>query len=112
MHASYFEDSGEGTRSTRKLIDRLLEVGRRTVDDDDSLLFPQYFLEYLKRSIFKEFDLANSGSSTAELSRHSASHGVPEDEAYTPDKALHALLTLDQIYFYLPLSPSGEISRD
>ena len=112
MHALYFEDSGAGTRSTQKLIDRLIEVGRRTVDDDDSLLFPQYFLEYLTRSIFKEFDLANSGASTTELSRHSASHGVAEEEAYTRDKALQALLTLDQIYFYLPLSPSGKISRD
>lgn len=106
MHALYFEDSGGGTRSTQKLIDRLIVVGKRTVDAENSLLFPQYFLEYLTGSIFKEFDLANSAGSTTELSRHSASHGVAEVDVYTPARALQALLTLDQIYFYLPLSPS------
>lgn len=104
MQALYFEDNQEGTRKTQKLLDHLNTVVKDTVDAENSLLFPQYFLDYLMGSIFKNFDLANSAASTTELSRHSASHGVAEAEAYTPDKALQALLTLDQIYFYLPLS--------
>ena len=61
-------------------------------------------LEYLTGSIFKKFDLANSSASTTEKSRHSASHGVAKADAYTPANALQTLLTLDQIYFFLPLS--------
>lgn len=104
MRSLYFEDKQEGTRSTQKLLDHLKAVAKSAVDAEDSLLFPDYFLEYLTGSIFKEFDLVNSTASTTELSRHSASHGVAEEGVYTPDKALQALLTLDQIYFYLPLS--------
>ena len=112
MQALYFEDNEEGTRSTQKLLDHLKALAKGAVDAENSLLFPQYFLEYLTGSIFKEFDLANSSASTVELSRHSTSHGVAEAEAYTPDRALQALLTLDQIYFYLPLSASEKVSRD
>lgn len=104
MQVLYFEDNEEGTRSTQKLLDHLKAVAKGAVDAENSLLFPQYFLEYLTGSIFKEFDLENSAGSTTELSRHSASHGVADEDAYTPDRALQALLTLDQIYFYLPSS--------
>ena len=106
MQVLYFEDNEEGTRSIQKLLDHLKAVAKGAVDAENSLLFPQYFLEYLTGSIFKEFDLANSAGNTTELSRHSASHGVAEVDVYTPARALQALLTLDQIYFYLPLSPS------
>lgn len=106
MRVLYFEENEEGTRSTQKLLDHLKAVAKGAVDAENSLLFPQYFLEYLTGSIFKEFDLANSAGSTIELSRHSASHGVAEVDVYTPARALQALLTLDQIYFYLPLPPS------
>ena len=109
MQVLYFEDNQEGTRSTQKLLDHLKAVAKNAVDAEDSLLFPDYFLEYLTGTIFKEFDLVNSTASTAELSRHSASHGVAEEAAYTPDRALQALLTLDQIYFYLPLSANEKI---
>ena len=104
MQVLYFEDNEEGTRSTQKLLDHLKAVAKGAVDAENSLLFPQYFLEYLTGSIFKEFDLANSAGSTTELLRHSASHGVADEDAYTPDRALQVLLTLDQIYFYLPSS--------
>ena len=104
MQSLYFKDNEESTRSIQKLLNHLKTVAKGAVDAENSLLFPQYFLDYLTESIFKEFDLANSAASTTELSRHSASHGVAEAKAYTPDKALQALLTLDQIYFYLPVS--------
>ena len=112
MQVLYFDDNQEGTRSTQKLLNHLKAVAKGAVDAEDSLLFPDYFLEYLTGSIFKEFDLVNSTASTTELSRHSASHGVAEEGVYTPDKALQALLTLDQIYFYLPLSANEKASQD
>ena len=103
MRSLYFEDSGERTRHIQKLIDRLIEVGERRAEDDQSLLLPQYFSSYLVENIFKEFD---PETSEVDLSRHTALHGVALGEDYKPDRALQALLTLDQIYFYLSTPPN------
>ena len=103
MRSLYLEDSGERTRHIQKLIDRLIEVGERRVEDDQSLLLPQYFSRYLVENIFKEFDLETG---EVDLSRHSALHGVALGEDYKPERALQAVLTLDQIYFYLSTPPN------
>ena len=103
MRSLYYQDSGERTRNIQKLIDRLIEVGERRIEDDQSLLLPQYFLNYLMESIFKEFDPTTG---EVDLSRHSALHGVALGEDYTPERALQALLTLDQIYFFLCTPPN------
>ena len=102
MRSLYFEDSGERTRRIQKLIDRLIEVGERRIEDDQSLLLPQYFSSYLVDNIFKEFD---PETGEVDLSRHSALHGVALGEDYKPERALQALLTFDQIYFYLSTPP-------
>ena len=102
MRSLYFEDSGERTRHIQKLITRLIEVGERRVEDDQSLLLPQYFSSYLVENIFKEFD---PETGEVDLSRHTALHGVASVEGYKPERALQALLTLDQIYFYLSTPP-------
>ena len=103
MRSLYFEDSGERTRHIQKLINRLIEVGQRKVEDNQSLLLPQYFADYLVENIFKEFDPENG---EVDLSRHTALHGVALGEDYKPERALQALLTLDQIYFYLSTPPN------
>ncbi|MDE0634919.1 MAG: hypothetical protein OXI43_03580 [Candidatus Poribacteria bacterium] len=103
MRSLYLEDSGERTRHIQKLIDRLIEVGERKVEDDQSLLLPQYFSSYLVENIFKEFD---PETGEVDLSRHTALHGVALVEDYKQARALQALLTLDQIYFYLPTLPN------
>ena len=105
MHSVYFEHWGENTRDTRKLVDYLITVAKSSVNDEQSLLLPQHFLEYLTESIFKNFDFATS---TRDLSRHTSSHGVAEAKEYTPEKALQTLLTLDQIYYFLQLPVSQE----
>lgn len=105
----YFQDTGKGSEVGQKqLIPYLIETGKRTAKSDDSLIFPEQFLTYLTTHVFGDFNL-ETGS--VELSRHSSSHGVAAAEGYTEAKALQALLTLDQIYFYLPLPPS-EPERD
>ena len=104
MRSLYFEDSGERTRHIQKLINRLIEVGKRKVEDDQSLLLPQYFADYLVENIFKEFD---PETGEVDLSRHTVLHGVALGEDYKAERALQALLTLDQIYFYLPTPPNG-----
>ena len=62
----------------------------------------EYFSSYLVENIFKEFD---PETGEVDLSRHSALHGVALGEDYKPERALQALLTLDQIYFYLSTPP-------
>lgn len=105
----YFQDTRKGSKVGQKqLIPYLIETGKRTAKSDDSLIFPEQFLTYLTDHVFRDFDF-KTGS--FELSRHSSSHGVAAAEDYTEPKALQALLTLDQIYFFLPLPPS-EPERD
>lgn len=100
----YFQETGKSSKIGQKqLIPHLIETGKRTAKSDDSLIFPKEFLTYLTDHVFVNFNL-ETGS--VELSRHSSSHGVAAAEDYTEDKALQALLILDQIYFFLPLPPS------
>jgi hypothetical protein len=63
-----------------------------------SLGFPDVFYRYLNETVFQSFDLATG---QVDLSRHSVSHGVAEQTKYTRAKAIQAILTLDQMYFYL-----------
>ena len=99
MRLLYFQDTGQGNRiGQNEFINHLIAVGERTAGDDNSLLLPQQFLRYLTESVFINF---NVETGTVDLSRHSAARGVATGEDYTAEKALQAILTLNQIYFYL-----------
>ncbi len=104
MRYLYFEDTGKGNRVTLKeLLCYLTDKGKqRAANDDQSLLLPHQFLEYLTESVFANFNLETG---EVEVSRHSVAHGAAVGEEYTPEKALQALLTVDQIYYYLPSPP-------
>ena len=108
LRSLYRADHEEGTYRTQKLLEHLLEVGKQNVADDRSLLLPQDFLKYLNSSFFKDFDPATV---TDDLSRHSVAHGAASEKGYSAEKALQALLTLDQIYFYLS-TPSNENQKE
>ena len=104
LRLHYLQDTGKGRKiGQEQLISHLIDTGKRTAKSDNSLIFPEQFLTYLKNHVFGNFNL-ETGS--VELSRHSSSHGVAAAEDYTEAKALQALLILDQIYFFLPLPPS------
>ena len=103
LRSLYRADHEKGTYKTQKLLEHLLEVGGRNVADDHSLLLPHEFLKYLNSSFFKNFDPATM---TDDLSRHSVAHGAASEKGYSAEKALQALLTLDQIYFCLSTPPS------
>ena len=103
LRSMYRADYAEGAYRIEKVLAHLLEVGRFNVEDENSLLLPNEFLQYLKNSFFKDFDPANE---TEDLSRHSVSHGAALETGYTAERALQALLTLDQIYFYLSTPPN------
>jgi len=63
-----------------------------------SLGFSEEFYRYLKEIVFRNFDLKTG---QVDLSRHTVSHGVAKQTEYTRNKAMQAILILDQMYFYL-----------
>lgn len=67
--------------------------------DTNSLAFPDAFYRYLRHQVFAGFDLL---SGDIPISRHSSSHGVADVATYSRARALQAILTLDQLFFYLP----------
>ena len=103
LRSVYRAHHEESAYRIQKLLEHLLEVGKSTVDDNHSLLLPQDFLKYLNNSFFKDFD---PDTATDDLSRHSVSHGAASTTGYSAERALQALLTLDQIYFCLSTPPS------
>ena len=104
LRSLYRADHEEAPYRTQKLLEYLLDVGKRNVADDHSLLLPQDFLKYLKSSFFRHFDPATA---TDDLSRNSVAHGAASEKGYSAEKALQALLTLDQIYFCLSTPLNG-----
>lgn len=64
----------------------------------ESLGFSDVFYRYLNKVVFKNFDLTTG---QVDLSRHTVSHGVANQTQYTKNKAIQAILILDQMYFYL-----------
>ncbi|MCL4473057.1 MAG: hypothetical protein M1455_03835 [Actinobacteria bacterium] len=63
-----------------------------------SWLFPRNFERFLKEAYFANFD----PSSRPKISRHSVSHGVAHQEDFDLKAATIGLLTLDQLYFFIP----------
>lgn len=103
VRVQYFKATAKGKNvRLKELIDHLIEMGKESAGDADSLLLPLSFLEYLNDCIFVKFNLEDG---TVDLSRHSTAHGVAAGEDYTRMRALQALLALDQIYFYLVPPP-------
>ncbi len=98
IRIQYFSDTGKGHVRVLDLLEHILEKGKAKTGSDYSLFLPLPFFKYLKDVVFANFDLATG---KVELSRHSSSHGVAKAEDYTKIRALQAILTLDQIYFYI-----------
>lgn len=63
-----------------------------------SWLFPKYFEVFLKDAYFANFD----PSTRSKLSRHSVGHGVAHQDDFDLKAATIGLLTLDQLYFFIP----------
>lgn len=95
----YFSETGKGKNvHLQALLQHIIKKGKIKSGSDYSLLFPLPFLSYLKNIVFANFNLE---SGRVDLSRHSSSHGVANAGDYTKIKALHMILILDQIYFYI-----------
>lgn len=96
---SYYQETNKGKGVTIKvLLEHLVKKCIAKSGNEDSLLFPRLFYNYLKDVIFSNFDLEMG---KLELSRNSSSHGVAKVDDYTKIRALQMILILDQLYFYL-----------
>ena len=97
MTLDYFRETGAVGGTSPKLIQHLRERGTARTAGEDSLFFPRDFATHLREAVFPSFDLA---AGEVALSRHTLSHGVAKPDEYTRERALQAILILDQIYFY------------
>jgi hypothetical protein len=98
LRLQYIKDTGSGRMSTKDFIDHLSDIAIAKARSETSLLLPKEFTDYLRNVVFASFDLS---SGKVDMSRHSSAHGVASAEQYTAARALQAILTLDQILFYL-----------
>jgi hypothetical protein len=71
-----------------------------------SLLLPLRFNQYLQEVYFAGFDPGQP----ATISRNSIAHGVADPEGYSLKATVIGLLTLDQVFFFLP--PSSDLKQD
>ncbi len=99
LRHNLFNETGQGKGvHVRDLLNHILDKGKDKTRSELSLFLPRYFLKYLEKSVFAQFDI-EAGVLT--LSRHTSSHGVAKAEDYTKCRALQMILILDQIYFFL-----------
>lgn len=98
IQSVHIAELGKGA-SIKDLLKYAAAKGVKKADDETSLLFPKQFLQYLSDHTYASFDPKNPASEV--MSRHSAGHGGAVAGAYTQERALQAILTLDQLAFYL-----------
>lgn len=89
---------GQGAK-LKTLLAFAQESAEQRAGRSDTLLFPAAFGRYLANHTFTNFDpVADTGTAG---SRHAVGHGAAAQESYTMVRALQALLTLDQLAFYI-----------
>ncbi|ATG47654.1 hypothetical protein CEW89_08750 [Celeribacter ethanolicus] len=98
MSDTYYEIHGERPYRSNRLPDFMIELAERRAGGKDTLFFPVEFGKYLKEYTYADFSPNDEGKAG---SRHAVSHGRVAGNQYTMSRALQALLTLDQIAFYM-----------
>ena len=91
-------EQGSGL-STKELLAFAANRGAQKASDPNSLLFPQQFLRYMRGYTYARVDPRKAEASV--MSRHRVAHGRAMAKAYTMERALQSILTLDQINFYV-----------
>jgi hypothetical protein len=94
----HISEKGHGV-SARELLKFATAKGVQKAMGPDSLLFPLQFLTYMSDYTYAKFDPTKPDQDI--MSRHSAGHGGAAASAYTLERALQAILTLDQLNFYV-----------
>lgn len=98
LQDAHIAEVGSGAK-IKDLLKFAAERGLKKTGDESSLLFPNQFLRYLSQYTYADFDPKNPPIYA--VSRHTAGHGRAAAAAYTQMRALQAILTLDQLSFYL-----------
>jgi len=93
----YFDEKKKKP-SFLELVDYVKQKAEGKFGPRGSLGFSDVFYRYLNEVVFSDFDLTTG---QVDLSRHSALHGVADQTKYTRNRAMQAILILDQMYFYL-----------
>ncbi len=93
----YFKINGRKPSFT-ELIEYIKQKAEFKFNTISSTGFSNEFYEYLKNTVFKNFNLETG---QVDLSRHTISHGYADANDFNKARALQAILILDQIYFYL-----------
>jgi len=99
LNHAYREVHGTGTRKIAKLLTFAADMATQRVGGSGTLFFPKEFARYLAEYVYANYDPESATGPTT--SRHAFGHGAANDEAYTKVRALQAVLTLDQLAFYL-----------
>jgi len=71
----------------------------RKAGQRDTLLFPANFAKYLAAHTFANFNPVQEDGTAG--SRHAVGHGAAQSDTYTMVRALQAILTMDQIAFFI-----------
>jgi hypothetical protein len=74
-------------------------MAERRAGGQNTLLFTRSFGEYLREYTFASFEPDSQVGIAS--SRHAVGHGAADQDSYTMVRALQAILTLDQLAFYL-----------
>ncbi len=98
MSDAYFLVHGKRPYRSNKLPDFMIEQAAERAGGKDTLFFPVEFGKYLKEYTYADFKAGDVGTAG---SRHAVSHGAVASSEYTMTRALQALLTLDQMAFYV-----------
>ncbi len=81
-------------RSILSLLEKIVDKRNSGLFPAGSILFPDFFLKFLKTVTFSHFDRGTEGEPR---SRHAVSHGAVPAERYTAIVALQSILTWDQL---------------
>lgn len=76
----------------------MISLAERRAGGRDTLFFPVEFGTYLRDYTYAGF---RPGAGGGAGSRHAVGHGAVPTDQYTIVRALQALLTLDQLAFYV-----------
>jgi len=93
----FFKEHGKKP-SFNELMDYIKQKAETRFSTVSSVGFPNEFYEYLKRTVFENFNIATG---KLDLSRHTTAHGYANSDDFNKAKALQSILILDQIYFYI-----------
>ncbi len=98
LQSAHRRKHGKSAANLKALFTFATASAKERAGTGESLLFPASFVDYLNAHTFNHFDPDAIGDIA---SRHAVGHGAADADSYTQIRALQAILTLDQLAFYI-----------